>query len=38
MGTSYQYFHEIYDDDPDAAGPWTAAAVDAMQIGIETVT
>jgi hypothetical protein len=38
MGTSYQYFHEIYDDDPDAAGPWTAAAVGAMQIGIETVT
>jgi hypothetical protein len=38
LSTSYQYFHEIYDADPDAEGPWTATAVDAMQAGVETVT
>jgi hypothetical protein len=38
VGSSYQYFQEIYDEDPGTEGPWTASAVDAMQIGIETVT
>jgi hypothetical protein len=38
MASSYQYFSDVYEEDPDAVGPWTAASVNAMQIGIETVT
>lgn len=38
MAGSYQYFSELYDEDPDAVGPWTASSINAMQIGIETVT
>ena len=38
MGSSYQYVHEIYNEDPDAEGPWNETTVNAMQIGIETVT
>jgi hypothetical protein len=38
MAASYQYFSDVYDEDPDVAGPWTASSVNAMQAGIETVT
>ena len=38
MGSSYHYFYQTYDEDPDAEGPWDETTVDAMQIGIETVT
>jgi hypothetical protein len=38
LTSSYLYYHDVFEADPDAAGPWTGAAVAAMQIGIETVT
>jgi hypothetical protein len=38
MAATYQYFSDVYEEDPDAEGPWTASAVNAMQIGIEVVT
>jgi hypothetical protein len=38
MAASYQYFSDVYEEDPDAVGPWTASSVNIMQIGIETVT
>jgi hypothetical protein len=38
MAASYQYFSDVYEEDPDAVGPWTASSVNTMQIGIETVT
>ena len=38
MAASHQYFSAVYEADPDAVGPWTASSVNAMQIGIETVT
>jgi hypothetical protein len=38
MASTYQYFSDVYEEDPDAVGPWTASSVNAMQIGIETVT
>jgi hypothetical protein len=38
MAATYQYFSDVYEEDPDAVGPWTAASVNALQIGIETVT
>jgi hypothetical protein len=38
MAGSYQYFSDVYEEDPDVVGPWTASSVNAMQIGIETVT
>jgi hypothetical protein len=28
----------VYEEDPDAVGPWSASSVNAMQMGIETVT
>ena len=28
---------DVFEEDPDEAGPWTGAAVDAMEIGVETV-
>jgi hypothetical protein len=38
MAATYQYFSDVYEEDPDAEGPWTASAVNAMQIGIEVET
>jgi hypothetical protein len=38
MGSSYQYFHEIYEEDPDASDPWTETTINAAQVGVETVT
>jgi hypothetical protein len=38
LTSSYLYYHDVFEQDPDAAGPWTAAAVAAMAIGVETVT
>jgi hypothetical protein len=38
LTSSYLYYHDVFEQDPDAAGPWTGAAVAAMQIGVETVT
>jgi hypothetical protein len=38
LTSSYLYYHEVFEPDPDVAGPWTAAAVAAMEIGVETVT
>jgi hypothetical protein len=38
LTSSYLYYHEVFEQDPDAAGLWTGAAVAAMEIGVETVT
>jgi hypothetical protein len=38
LTSSYLYYHDVFEQDPDAAGPWTGAAVAAMEIGVETVT
>jgi hypothetical protein len=38
LTSSYLYYHDVFERDPDAAGPWTGAAVAAMEIGVETVT
>jgi hypothetical protein len=38
LTSSYLYHHDVFEEDPDAAGPWTGAAVAAMAIGVETVT
>jgi hypothetical protein len=38
LTSSYLYYHDVFEQDPDAAGPWTGAAVAAMAIGVETVT
>jgi hypothetical protein len=38
LTSSYLYYHDVFELDPDAAGPWTGAAVAAMEIGVETVT
>jgi hypothetical protein len=37
LTSSYLYYHDVFEQDPDAAGPWTGAAVAAMEIGVETV-
>jgi hypothetical protein len=38
LTSSYVYYHDVFEQDPDAAGPWTGAAVAAMEVGVETVT
>jgi hypothetical protein len=38
LTSSYLYYHDVFEEDPDAAGAWTGAAVAAMEIGVETVT
>jgi hypothetical protein len=38
MASTYQYFSAVYEEDPEAESPWTAASINALQIGIETVT
>jgi Concanavalin A-like lectin/glucanases superfamily len=38
LTSSYLYYHDVFEQDPDAAGPWTGAAVAAMAIGVETVS
>ena len=38
LTSSYLYYHDVFEEDPDAARPWTGAAVAAMAIGVETVT
>jgi hypothetical protein len=38
LTSSYLYYHDVFEEDPDAAGPWTGAAVAAMAIGVEVVT
>jgi hypothetical protein len=38
LTSSYLYYHDVFEEDPDAARPCTGAAVDAMEIGVETVT
>ena len=38
MASTYQYFSDVYEEDPEAESPWTATSVNAAQIGIETVT
>ena len=38
LTSSYLYYHDVFEEDPDTAGPWTGAAVAAMEIGVETVT
>jgi hypothetical protein len=38
LTSSYLYYHDVFEQDPDAAGPWTGAAVAALEIGVETVT
>jgi hypothetical protein len=38
LTSSYLYYHNVFEDDPDAARPWTGAAVAAIEIGVETVT
>jgi hypothetical protein len=38
LTSSYLYYHDVFEEDPDAAGPWAGAAVAAMEIGVETVT
>ena len=38
LTSSYLYYHDVFEEDPDAAGPWIGAAVAAMEIGVETVT
>jgi len=35
IDTDYDYYPEILDEDPDAAGPWTVAAVNGMEIGVK---
>lgn len=38
MTTSYQAFQELYENDPDTASAWAAAAVNALQVGYEVVS
>jgi hypothetical protein len=38
LTSSHLYYHDVFEEDPDVAGPWTGAAVAAMEIGVETVT
>lgn len=38
LGSSYQYFDNIFVNDPNTAAPWLAAAADAAQIGTKDVS
>jgi hypothetical protein len=38
LTSSSLYYHDVFEEDPDAAGPWTGATVAALEIGVETVT
>ena len=38
LTSSYLYYQDVFEQDPDAAGPWTGATVGAMEIGVETVS
>jgi hypothetical protein len=38
MTSSYLFFSDVHEDDPDTTNPWTASGVNAAQIGVEVVT
>lgn len=38
MTTSYNYYQDIYETDPDTAAAWTRAGVDAAEIVLDRVT
>ena len=38
MSSTFQFFDDLHEQDPDLAGAWTAAAVNALEAGVEVVT
>jgi hypothetical protein len=37
LGTSYGFFSDIFPNDPNTSAPWTLAAINALQVGVEEV-
>jgi hypothetical protein len=38
LAASYTYLSDIFETDPDTAAAWTAAAVNALEVGQEVMT
>jgi hypothetical protein len=38
MSSTFQFFDDLHEQDPDSAGAWTAPAVNALDAGVEVVT
>jgi hypothetical protein len=38
MSSTFQFFDDLHEQDPDSADAWTAAAVNALEAGVEVVT
>ncbi len=38
MPATFEGFYEVFEDNPDTGQPWTAAEVDALEYGVESIT
>ena len=38
LASNYLYYHDVFEQDPDTTAAWAAAAVDTLEVGVETVT